>query len=196
MEAVLKILKLIKPILPLVIIVGVLQLTGQLENVVSMGQSAILKTGIFNAGTELEMAEDFDFTFQAVSLDGQILNMDSLRNKVVFLNLWATWCGPCRAEMPTIQSLYDDIKDPNIVFLILSVDRIDAEKRVTDYIKAYNYTFPVYILNGQPTEQIHVPTLPTTFVISKDGKIIRIETGMKNYDTEQFKKFLLKQASR
>lgn len=195
MSTMYKIFFFIKPILPVVIVVVGLQLAGQLGKVASYAQSAVLKTGVMNAGIEAEAEEDFDFNFTAFSPDGKPLLMDSLKNKVIFLNLWATWCGPCVAEMPTIQNLYNEIKNPNVVFVMLSIDIKNPEKKVKDYVKKNKYTFPVYILSGMPPEQLQVPSIPTTFVISKRGKIIRKEVGMANYDTEKFKKFLLREAA-
>lgn len=185
---------MIKPLLPILIILAGLKITGQLENVISFGQSAILKTGVLNAGTTQEEEEDFDFGFTAYSPAGELLQADSLRNKVIFLNIWATWCGPCRSEMPTIQSLYNSVDKKNIAFVMLSVDRNSPEQKVRQYIEANQYTFPVYILKGEPTAQIRVPTIPTTFIISKEGKVLRKEVGMKNYDTDKFRNFLLKEA--
>jgi thiol-disulfide isomerase/thioredoxin len=189
-----KIFSFIKPFLLVILIVAVLKTTGQLGNVASIAQSTVLKTGLMNAGDEADVEEDFDFNFTAYSLDGKLLTKDSLKNKVVFLNMWATWCGPCRAEMPTIQSLHDGIKNDNIVFVMLAIDRVDPERKVKNYIAKSNYTFPVYILKGEPPVQMRVPTIPTTFIISKEGKLLRKEVGMKNYDTERFKNFLLKEA--
>lgn len=189
-------LKQIKSVIPFVVIVGGLYFTGLLGTVISVGQSAIIKTGVFNAGVEAEATEDFDFDFKARSLDGKVLNMDSLRNKVVFLNLWATWCGPCRSEMSTIQSLYSNINNQDIVFIILSIDRKNQENKVREYIAKNKFTFPVYILEGQPSEQLSVPSIPTTFIVSKAGVVIRKEVGMTNFDTEKFKKFLLKEAGK
>ena len=186
---------MLKSLLPLIVIIAVLKLTGQLENVISFGQTAVLKSGMLNAGTEKEEEEQFDFGFTAYSTTGEQLTYDSLKGKVIFLNIWATWCGPCRSEMPTIQSLYNSIDKTNIAFVMLAVDRVNPDQRVKQYIDANQYTFPVYILKGEPTSQIRVPTIPTTYVISKEGKILRKEVGMKNYDTERFKTFLLKEAN-
>jgi thiol-disulfide isomerase/thioredoxin len=186
----------IKPVLPLALVVAGLQISGQLPSVVSFSQSAMLSTGLFNADTDPEAAEAFDFNIAATSLDGRPLDIESLANKVVFLNIWATWCGPCRAEMPTIQNLYATLKDRDIAFVMLSIDRKDPLKKVKEYISKGKYTFPVYILAGLPTEQLRVPSIPTTFIISKEGKVIRKEVGMTNFDTEKFKKFLLKEAAK
>lgn len=190
------VIRFLRPWLPIILIIAILKLTGQLNNVISFGQSAVLKSGILNASAEAEEGDDFDFNFTAFAPNGDPLTMDSLKGKVIFLNLWATWCGPCRSEMPTIQSLYESIDKNNISFVILSIDRVDQLRKVNQYIEKNGYTFPVYILQGNPTDQIHVPTIPTTFVISKKGKIIFQESGMRNYDTNKFRKFLLKEVAR
>lgn len=190
------ILKQLKSVIPFIIFVGGLYFTGLLGTVVSFGQSAILKSGVLNAGGEPDAVENFDFNFKAKSLDGKVLSMDSLRNKVVFLNIWATWCGPCKAEMPTIQSLYSKINSKDIVFVILSIDRKGHEIKVKDYIAKNKFSFPVYVLDGQLTEQLSVPSIPTTFIISKSGQVVRKEEGMTNFDTDKFQKFLIKEASK
>ena len=93
--------------------------------------------------------------------------------------------------MPTIQKLYDDTKNPNIVFVILSLDRgAAADKKVRDYILKSKYTFPVYVLRSQVEGQLAVPSIPTTYIISKKGNIVKTEIGMTNYHTDRFKKFL------
>jgi hypothetical protein len=96
--------------------------------------------------------------------------------------------------MPTIESLYNSIDKTNIEFVILSIDRADPYRKVKQYIEKSEFTFPGYILKGEPTTQIRVPTIPTTFIISRKGKIISKESGMRNYDTNKFRKFLLKEA--
>ena len=186
---------MMKSVLPIVLVIIGLKITGQLANVVSFGQSAVLKTGLLNAGTESDEEEVFDFGFTAYSPSGERLRPESLQNKVIFLNIWATWCGPCRSEMPTIQSLYNSVDKTNIVFVMLAVDRVNSDQKVKQYIETNQYTFPVYILKGEPTTQIRVPIIPTTYIISKEGKILRKEVGMKNYDTEKFRNFLLKEAN-
>jgi thiol-disulfide isomerase/thioredoxin len=190
------ILKQLKSVIPFAIIVGTLYATGILGTVISFGQSAILKTGVFNAGDESEALEEFDYSFKIKSLDGKVLNTDSLRNKVVFLNLWATWCGPCRTEMPTIQNLYSNLNSRDVVFVILSIDRKSQESKVREYIAKNKFTFPVYVLDGQLTAQLNVPSIPTTFIVSKNGVVIRKEVGMTNFNTEKFRKFLLKESGK
>jgi thiol-disulfide isomerase/thioredoxin len=187
---------MIKPFLFVFVIVAVLQVTGQLSNVIGFGQQAVLSTGVLNAGDDMEPEEAFDFSFEAVTPDGKPLDKNALKGKVVFLNLWATWCGPCRAEMPTIEQVYQETKGKDVVFIILSLDQgATAEKKVRDYIAKSKYTFPVYILKATTTQLGSVRSIPTTYVISKRGMITRTEIGMTNFNTDRFKKFLQKLAS-
>jgi thiol-disulfide isomerase/thioredoxin len=191
-----KVFLMLKPYFFILLIVGALQITGQLSTVLGYGQQAILATGVLNATDDVEAGEAFDFNFEAITPNGKPLDPKALQGKVVFLNLWATWCGPCRAEMPTIQKLYEENKDPNVVFAMLSLDRgATAQRKVQDYISKSGYTFPVYILNGQATGQLAVQIIPTTYVISKKGTVAKTETGMTNYNTDRFKKFLAKLAA-
>lgn len=193
-----KLLCSIKPLLVVLAIVGILQITGQLGRVQSFGQSAILKTGALNASADDadDEGQPFQFDFEAYDLAGKKLNAADLQGKVVFLNLWATWCGPCRAEMPTIQQLYDDIKNPNVAFVILSIDQGDrAMTKVKDYIDKSKYTFPVYVHPTRPSGDLAVPSIPTTYILSKSGKIAHKEVGMRNYNNDRFKKYLLKLAA-
>ncbi len=187
---------MIKPFLFVFVIVAVLQVTGQLSHVIGFGHQAVLSTGVLNAGDELEPEEAFDFSFEAVTPDGKPLDKKALKGKVVFLNLWATWCGPCRAEMPTIEQVYQETKGKDVVFIILSLDQgAMAEKKVRDYIAKSKYSFPVYILKATTTQLGSVRSIPTTYVISKKGMIARTEIGMTNFNTDRFKKFLEKLAS-
>ena len=112
-------------------------------------------------------------------------------DKPVLVDFWAEWCGPCRMEMPTIQSLYEKMDSTGIEFVILSVDRDSDEPKIAKYINQYSYTFPVYRPSGMLTPQLDVPGIPTTFIINKEGQIIAKEVGATNFDTPKFRKFLL-----
>ena len=129
-----------------------------------------------------------DFTLK--SLEGSNLRLEEYRGQVVLINFWASWCGPCRAEMPGIEDLYADLKnEENIEFVMLSVDR--NEKAAHKFMKRMKFDFPSYTMGGPLTEQLRVPSIPTTFVISPDGTIIKKKVGLARYNTKAFKKFLL-----
>jgi len=181
----------VKTLLGTVVILAFLKLTGLLGSVSFITQSAVLKTGLMNASTESETTEEsFNFDFMIKDLSGNKINFDQYKGKVVFINLWATWCGPCRAEMPNIQKLYDKVDHDKVSFVMLSVDKDVNKDKVVKYINDRSFTFPAYMPSGYLTSQLDVPNIPTTFVISKQGKIVVKEIGMKNYNTSKFRKLL------
>lgn len=181
-----------------IIVVAFLQFTGLLSSISFLAQSAILKTGLMNASAiPMDDAQDFNYDFKIKDLEGNKIDFNQYKNKVVFLNLWATWCGPCRAEMPTIQKLYDRLSDdPNVVFIMLSIDKDKDQPKVVRYLKDKGYTFDGYMPTGYLTEQLNVPNIPTTFIISKQGKILTKEVGTTNFNTNRFYKFLKTESSK
>lgn len=188
---IMKIYSFLKSLVSAILIVVVLHFTGLLSAVSGVTQKAVLKTGILDADTDEEVdEEDFDYNFTLKDLKGNKVSFDQYKGKVVFLNLWATWCGPCKAEMPAIQKLYDKAKGKNIEFVMLSIDKAQALPKVEEYVNTNSYTFPVFMPSGFLAEPLQVRSIPTTFVISKEGKIIMKEVGTKNYDTKRFLNFL------
>jgi thiol-disulfide isomerase/thioredoxin len=188
----------IKKNLSNIIFIAVLVLlyfTGMLSRISTLSQTAIVKSGFVDADPESSNNEHFDYNFSIKDLEGNKMSFEQFKGKVIFLNMWATWCGPCKAEMPSIQNLHNQVDHTNIEFVMLSIDRDKDLQKARNYIANQSYTFPVYMPSGYLTEQLNVPSIPTTFVISKSGKIVMKEVGMKNYDTSKFKKFLEKLAS-
>lgn len=120
-----------------------------------------------------------DLTFQ--TLDGQTRHLSDFKGKVVFLDLWGTWCLQCVAEMPTVQQLYLHYKDdPNVVFLIVS--RLDTPQRVTRYARLGGYTLPFFVTRDDdipPSMYFH--QYPATFLYSKDGRIAMEHAGGANW---------------
>ena len=124
---------------------------------------------------------DYNMTFQG--LDGNSLEVSGLKGKVIFLNLWATWCPPCVAEMPSIQKLYEKYKDnKEIVFLIVSNEK---PAPVEKFMTKKGYTFPVYLNKFKMPEAFITKNIPTTFVISKEGEIIVKEVGSVNWASDE-----------
>jgi thiol-disulfide isomerase/thioredoxin len=154
-------------------------------------QTAVMQTGLLDADASSEdQPQTFDYNFAVKDLEGNKIPFEQFKGKVVFLNLWATWCGPCRAEMPTIQKLFDGISKDQIAFVILSLDKDQDKAKIVKYIKDKSFTFPVYQPSGYLSDQLQVPTIPTTLIISKDGKIVGTEVGTTNFNTTKFKKFI------
>jgi len=186
-----KILKeVLKTGLTLVILLVVLNYTGLIGSISSATQSAIFKTGLLDAEVDVSRSEIFNYDFTIKDLAGNKFSFGQYKGKVVFVNLWATWCGPCRAEMAGIQKLYSSIASDSISFVMLSLDRDTDQEKVVKYVNTKGFTFPVYLPSGRLTEQLSVPSIPTTFVIGKDGRIVAKEVGTTNFNTDKFKKFL------
>lgn len=120
--------------------------------------------------------------------NGKVINLASLKGKKVFVNLWATWCPPCVAEIPSIQKLYAKSVGKNAVFVLLSMD--DEYKTPFDWMKKKGYKLPVYF----PTEDLpalfQVEGIPATFIFDTDGTIIYQEIGMADYNTKKFEKLM------
>jgi thiol-disulfide isomerase/thioredoxin len=189
-------MKIIKEItktgLSILIILLVLKYTGLIGSLSYATQSAVMKTGLLDTDAEANGAESFDYNFAVKDLAGNKFTFDKYKGKVVFLNLWATWCGPCRAEMAGIQKLYLGMSGDSVSFVMLSLDKDRDKEKVVKYIKDKEFTFPVFLPSGYLSEQLNVPSIPTTFVIGKDGKIAMKEIGTTNFNTPKFKKFLEK----
>lgn len=115
-----------------------------------------------------------DFTLTA--LDGQAVTLSALKGQVVLINFWATWCSPCRYEMPAIQKRYDAYKDQGLV--VLAVDFDEAEDVVADFVRDMGLTFTVLLdPGGQVNEQYRVRGYPTTYVVDRAGMITRLHIG-------------------
>lgn len=176
------------------IIILVLYLTGLHTEVAAFAQRIVLSTGIISPDTELPLDEQkkIDYNLQLQNIDGSQVHLSEFKGKVLFINIWATWCAPCIAEMPGIQSLYEDIDSEDIVFIMLSMD--DELDKAKKFIDRKGFTFPTYLPASRVPEVFRAPSIPTTFVVNKEGKIVSKKVGMANYDSNSFKKFLEKQA--
>jgi thiol-disulfide isomerase/thioredoxin len=182
----------LKPWLVTIAFLLILRYTGALSGISYVTQSAVMETGFMDATSEADVTkpEAFNYNFTIKDLKGNVVHVEELKGKVIFLNLWATWCGPCRVEMPSIEALYNSVDKDKVVFLMLSLDTPQNFNKVEKYVDDKGFSFPVYVVDKGLTEQLQVPSIPTTFVIGKDGKIKRKEVGAANYDTPKFKEFL------
>lgn len=177
--------------LSLIVILLILRYSGALSGLSSATNKAVLLTGIMDADPSeyVPGKELFNYNFSVKTLAGETIDFNKYKGKPVFLNLWATWCGPCRAEMPSIQNLYDKVNKDSVAFVVLSLDAADDLQKVNKYVESKGFTFPVFIAAELP-QQLQVKLIPTTFVIDKDGMFAYRKEGMADYDTKQFKKFL------
>jgi len=119
--------------------------------------------------------------FRLEDLKGKKSELKDYRGKVILLNFWATWCGPCKEEMPSMEELYKQLKEKDFVFLTISVDYAGI-KPVQEFIEKHRYTFPVLIdPKCETLDLFEVKGIPTTFLIDKKGMIIGKAIGPKDW---------------
>jgi len=175
---------------------GFLYFTGLHTEAIGQVQRILLATGIRNADVPEQSgaaaAETLPVVgagFKMITLDGKTVSFESLKGKVVFMNMWATWCPPCIAEMPNIQKLYEKVGSDKIAFVMLSLDE-DGINKVKKFISKKGFTFPVYMPASPLPQEFYSNAIPTTFIISLQGKIVAKQEGMAEYDTKEVREFL------
>ena len=115
------------------------------------------------------------------ALTGETINLGSLKGKVVFLNFWATWCPPCREEMPSMEALYKRYKDSG--FEILAVSSGESHNEVLSFMTTNEFTFTALLDgDGKACSSYGVQAIPTTFLIDRDGMIILRLVGSIDWD--------------
>lgn len=120
---------------------------------------------------------------------GEMVDISDSRGKVIFLNFWATWCPPCLAEMPSINSLRAKFRDDkDILFIMADVD--NNLTRSSNFMKRNKYDLPVYEATESIPEAIFQGTVPTTLIIDQQGKIVFFHEGMADYDSGKTEAFL------
>ncbi|WP_270089257.1 TlpA family protein disulfide reductase [Sphingobacterium sp. SYP-B4668] len=120
---------------------------------------------------------------------GDKIALRNIRNKVIFINMWATWCPPCRKEMPSLNRLYSKLKDnPDIIFIMMDVD--GKLKESTDYVKKKGFDLPNYILEGNLPESFQTNSIPTTIIIDKSGKMVTKHMGGVDFDHPEMLPFI------
>ncbi len=135
-----------------------------------------------------------DLSFSLLNVKGEQVQLKELVGKVIFMNIWASWCPPCVHEMPTIQSLYDVVKnEEDIEVVLLSMD--EAPEKAIMFLRSRKLKMPNYFPTSALPDVFNSEGLPTTFVISKEGQIIYKKEGAADYSASVFKKWLIEQAN-
>ena len=123
--------------------------------------------------------------FKLTALDGKPITLAALQGKVVLLNFWATWCGPCRAEIPDLVALQERY-DGRLQIIGLNVD--DEEADIQQYVKETKINYPVAMTSNEVRRQFGgIPALPTSFVLDTEGRVVQKHVGLWNpavYETE------------
>lgn len=130
-----------------------------------------------------------DFTLR--DLTGKPYRLGDLRGRIVFLNVWATWCPPCREEMPAMERLYQRLRHTDFVMLAVSEDEGGAAV-VGPFVEEAGITFPVLLdPEGIVPRRYGVTGFPETFVIDRNGFVIRHVIGPEDWDSDAVSAFFL-----
>ncbi len=129
---------------------------------------------------------DAEYNWSVKDLSGKTVNAADWKNKVLVLNMWATWCGPCIAEMPSLENLYEKTKNDGIVFALVSDE---DQETVNQFIQKRKFSLPVYTVENLP--QIYRgDAIPRTIIIAANGKIVFDHLGAARWDSETTIDFL------
>jgi thiol-disulfide isomerase/thioredoxin len=122
--------------------------------------------------------------------NGQTVDVSLLRNKIVLVNFWASWCMPCKEEMPSIEALHRDMIN-NDRFVMVTILYKDSPAAATDYMRANGYTFPVFVdLNDSSARNFGVTGVPETYIIDKKGMLRKRVIGPADWNSPDAKNYI------
>ncbi len=140
----------------------------------------------------IDVPADYNWTLE--DLGNQPVEFARFKGKTVFLNVWATWCGPCVGEMPSIARLAANpaLKGKNIEFVCVSID--DSTDKVVQFLRGKNW--PMTVLHSQSLPRVfETEGIPATFILTPSGRITAAEVGSNDWDTPEVVAFLEKAAA-
>ncbi|WP_254244791.1 TlpA family protein disulfide reductase [Hymenobacter sp. BRD67] len=182
---------------------AVVMTTGLRQPVLSTLQRGLLATGLWRATPPTRPAavpvqfaserRDYPHPLPLYTLDGRPTNLRRFAGKVVLVNLWASWCPPCLAEMPGLQGLYQKTDTAKVAFVLISLDANPNKARAL--LKRRGYTMPVYFPAAPLPAPFDSPSIPSTIVLTPSGQLADRHDGMADYDTPEFRTALEKLAN-
>jgi thiol-disulfide isomerase/thioredoxin len=164
----------------------------------AMAQDAVTHAGTDGSAPSVaEVAETLDsigfvrysraisaVDFTLVDLQGRQRSLDDYIGKLVLLNFWATWCPPCRREMPSMQALYEQFHDDGLEIVALNV--LEDRSTAADFIEETGYTFPVLLdADGRTATTYAIRYFPTTYVIDRNGVVLGRREGFHDWSSPE-----------
>jgi thiol-disulfide isomerase/thioredoxin len=126
------------------------------------------------------------FTYRLAALDGTPANVEIGKGKVTFISYWATWCPPCRAELPSIQELYIDYGQ-TVDFVLITNEKPEVVK---EFLNKKHFTLPVVLPQMETPAELLERTIPTNYVIDKSGKVVIKEQGATDWNSKKMRQTL------
>lgn len=116
--------------------------------------------------------------FELKTLNGDVVKLSDLRGQAVLINLWSTWCPPCRAEMKTLETVYNDYKDQGFTVLAVNMTSQDNPSAILPFIQEQGVTYPILLdESGTVAQAYQMKSLPSSFFVSRDGTIREVIIG-------------------
>ena len=129
-----------------------------------------------------------DFVLE--DLNGHTVRLFDFRGKVVFINLWTTWCEPCRLEMPSMEALYQRLRDDGLVMLAVNADA-NGREAVESFVRKLGLTFPVLLdPDGVVPGRYGATGYPETFIVDREGRVVTHEIGPHDWSEARFERAL------
>jgi thiol-disulfide isomerase/thioredoxin len=172
------------------------------QPVLSTVQRGLLATGLWRATLPAQSQElpeqlasenGYPLSLPLVTVDGRPANLSQFRGKVVLINLWASWCPPCLAEMPGMQALYQKVDTSKVAFVLISLD--ENQNKARALLKRKHYTMPVFFPTANLPAPFNSSSIPYTVILTPQGRVADRHSGMADYDTPEFKAALEKLAN-
>jgi thiol-disulfide isomerase/thioredoxin len=161
--------------------------------VAAMLTMAVMLAGPFAlAGQQAETGDlvvhghaDYDWTIQP--LEGKPVSLEAFRGRVLFINMWASWCTPCIREMETIERLRERLADTEVEFLVVAAE---GERPVRRHLRKYRYDLPIYLEVDRMPEAFGLRGLPASWVVDREGRILILRHGEAVWDTDEVEAFV------
>jgi peroxiredoxin len=148
--------------------------------VLLIGRAAVATEHLFEAMGMTKVAGKAAPDFTLPSIDGQQVSLQQYRGKVVFLNFWATWCIPCREEMPGLEQLHQKYQSEGLV--VLAIDLKESAEQVKTFFQKHGLSFPSLLdQQGSVFRDYLVAGMPTTYLIGRDGKLFARGIGGRDW---------------
>jgi thiol-disulfide isomerase/thioredoxin len=127
-------------------------------------------------------------TFNVENINGNTVNLQSFKGKKVFVNLWASWCPPCKREMPSIEKLYHSVDTSKVAFVMIALD--DQFEKSKSFIRSAKLELPIYYPAENLPSLFNVQGIPSTFIFSENGELTKRMEGGDFYDTDEYRALL------
>lgn len=136
---------------------------------------------------EVHGLADYAWRIRPLGTGGEPFALERLRGRVLFINVWATWCLPCVAELASIAALRDSLRAHDVAFLIVSPEE---PARVQAFLRRHRYDLPAYVEEQEIPAAYGLEALPTTFVVDRQGRIVLRHRGAADWDAAPVREFL------